>query len=101
MTRRLIDRIPIAKTIKMLVIVFGGSFGLCCLSVILAISHLLKPQPGDLLIGLGMIGFYGMVCAMTGILITLVLWAIVAMINNFTHQSDGPQKLFDDEKNDE
>jgi hypothetical protein len=98
MSRPLVDRIPFAKIVTILAIVFGVALGLCGATLGLANSRsdfiFAKDQ---FLIPAGIIEIIVMALSAVGLLVTVIAWVVLGITSGFSRSGAEPQKLFDDE----
>ena len=94
MNERLVDRIPFAKIITVLAIVFGISLGLCGVTFVLALSGGGK---ANLLAGFGILELIAIGVSLTGLLLTLLVFVTLSIFGSFSGKVSQPQKLFDEE----
>jgi hypothetical protein len=94
MSKPLVDRIPFARIVTVLAIVFGVSLGLCGMTWIISSGN---GSGVGLLIGLGMLELVAMALSAAGLVLTLVVWVILAAIGSFGKNASQPQKLFGEE----
>jgi hypothetical protein len=90
MRARLIDRIPFAKIVIGLAIVFFVSLGLCGLTFVLS-SGAYKGFAS-----LGVLELVFMVLSAAGLILTAIVWVTLAAVGSFGEKVSQPQKLFDD-----
>lgn len=94
MSKPLVDRIPFAKIVTVLAIGFGVALGLCGLTG--ALSTMARGNVGFLgplvIIELGAM----LLCAV-GLVLTVVVWVVAAIIDKSTHKGSDPRRLFDDD----
>ncbi|MGA2048891.1 MAG: hypothetical protein ABSG96_14430 [Terracidiphilus sp.] len=92
MSERLVDRIPFAKIVAVLAITFGVSLGLCGLTFVLSSS---AGSSGGIM-GLGILELIAMALSAAGLVVTLIVWVLLAAVGSFGQKVSTPQKLFDD-----
>jgi hypothetical protein len=81
----LVERIPFAKIVAVLAIVFGISLGLCGVTYVAAVAA----KGGDFVVIFGVIELAGMALSAAGLVLTLIVWVILAIAANFTRESSG------------
>ena len=94
MSERLIDRIPFAKIITVLAIVFGISLGLCGVTAVLSSGGNIG---GSFLNGLGILVAAGILLSLAGLVLTCAVWVTLSVFGSFSEKVSQPQKLFDEE----
>jgi len=94
MNKPLVDRIPFAKIVTVLAIVFGVSLGLCGLTFVVSSGG---SNGGGFIWGLGWLEFAAMAISATGMVLTVVVWVILSAVSSFGSKASQPQKLFDEE----
>jgi hypothetical protein len=96
MRKPLVDRIPFAKILIVLSIVFGISLGLCGLSIAQVLrSQTASPGIGQLMnrvIGLDVLA---MVLSAAGLVATTILWVVMTAVSSIRRKRQQPPKLFD------
>ncbi|MFY9852610.1 MAG: hypothetical protein WAK26_01880 [Terracidiphilus sp.] len=95
MSERLIDRIPFAKIITVLAIVFGISLGLCGVTFVLSMSG--DRGGGGIFVGLGILELIAIVLSASLLALTLVALVTLAIIGSFSGEVSQPVKLFSEE----
>jgi hypothetical protein len=95
MSKPLVDRFPLAKTVTVLAIAFGIGLGLCGLSAVL-------PSSGEEFHTnwLSLPSLLVMVFSFLGLIITLIIWVITSAIGSFSVKNSGTQTLFGDSEED-
>jgi len=97
MSNRLLDRIPFAKIVVVLAIVFGVSLGLCGLTFVFSASGSRSSAAAGAFVGIaGIIELGAMLLSAVCLVITVVVWVIAAIFASFSHKDSEPQHLFDD-----
>jgi hypothetical protein len=91
MRTRLIDRIPFAKIVIGLAIAFLVSLGLC------GMTFALSRGGSSGFANLGILELLAMALSAAGLIVTAIVWVIVAAVSSFGEKVSQPQKLFDDE----
>jgi uncharacterized membrane protein len=94
MSERLVDRIPFAKIITVLAIVFGLSLGLCGVTFVLSMGG---GRGGGFLVGLGILELIAIVLSAVLVALTLVVLVTLLIFGSFSEKASQPQKLFDEE----
>ena len=99
MSERLVDRIPFAKIVTVLAVIFGIALGMCGLNLLLALSPLgrLRAFDGGPFSVMGFIELGAMLLSAVGMMVTVVAWVVMAAVGSFSRKGAEPQKLFDDE----
>jgi membrane protein implicated in regulation of membrane protease activity len=95
MSKRLVDRIPFAKIITVLAIVFGISLGLCGVTFVLSMGG--GRSGGGFFVGLGILELVALGVSMAGLLLTLLVFVTLSIFGGFSEKVSQPQKLFDQE----
>jgi hypothetical protein len=98
MSKPLVDRIPFAKIMIVLVIVFGVSLGLCGVSAALGIagsSHM-RNSGGQLLGFSFVIEIIAIVLSSVGLVVTVIAWVILSIAGNSSRNDPAPRQLLDD-----
>lgn len=104
MNKPLVDRIPFAKILIVLVIVFGVSLGLCGVSAALGIagstgsSHMRNASAQILGFSL-VIELVAMVLSSVGVVVTGIAWVILSIAGKSSRGSAEPQPLFNENDN--
>jgi quinol-cytochrome oxidoreductase complex cytochrome b subunit len=93
-SKRLVDRIPFAKIITVLAIVFGISLGLCGVTAVLSSGGNIG---GSFLVGLGILVTAAILLSIAGLLLTLLVFVTLSIFGSFGEKASQPQKLFDAE----
>jgi len=94
MRGRLVDRIPFAKIVTVLAIVFGVSLGLCGVTFVLSSGG---GRGGSFFVGLGMMELAAIILSAAGLALILVVFVALSIFGGFSEKVSQPQKLFDDE----
>jgi len=94
MSERLVDRIPFAKIVTVLAIVFGVSLGLCGVTFALALSGGGKD---NFLAGFGILELITIGVSLAGLLLTLLVFVTLSIFGSFSGKVSQPVKLFDEE----
>jgi hypothetical protein len=97
MKDRLIDRLPFAKIVVVLAIVFGVAVGLCGLNLALTTSGAFNSGgqfATTILIGSGMLEVGVMLLSGVGLLLTVVVWVFASAVGGASKDDLEPQKLF-------
>lgn len=94
MSEPLLDRIPFAKIVTVLAIVFGVSLGLCGVTFLVSSGG---SSGAGFLIGLGVVELAAMGLSAAGLILTIVVWVTLAAVRSFGGKVSQPQKLFDAE----
>jgi hypothetical protein len=85
----LFERINFARIVTVFAIIFGVALGLCGITAIFP-SGRTQAFPTVALVEFG-----AMVLAAAGMVLTIAVWVIWTVINNFSGKGTSPQKLFD------
>jgi membrane protein implicated in regulation of membrane protease activity len=93
MSERLVDRIPFAKIVTVLAIVFGISLGLCGVTFIFSSGG---GSGSGFFIGLGMLELVALGVSMAGLLLTLLVFVTLSIFGGFSEKVSQPQKLVDE-----
>ncbi len=96
MSERLIDRIPFARIIAVLAIVFGISLGLCGVTFFLSSGG---GNGGGFLIGLGILELVAIGVSTAGLLLTLLVFVTLSVLGGFGGKVSQP-KIVPDEVDD-
>jgi hypothetical protein len=96
MGERLVERIPFAKIVTVLAIVFGISLGLCGVTFVLA-SGVGGGRGGGFLIGFGILEMVALGVSVAGLLLTLLVYVTLSIFGSFGEKVSQPQTLFDAE----
>jgi hypothetical protein len=94
MSERLFDRIPFAKIVTVLAIVFGVSLGLC------GVTYFLSSDGGNgngFLAGFGILELAAIILSAAGLALILVVFVALSIFGSFSEKVSQPQKLFDEE----
>jgi membrane protein implicated in regulation of membrane protease activity len=94
MSERLFDRIPFAKIVTVLAIVFGVSLGLCGVTFFLSSGG---GSGGGFLVGFGMLELAAIILSAAGLALILVVFVALSIFEGFSEKVSQPQKLFDEE----
>lgn len=86
------DRIPFAKIVTILAIVFGVSLGLCGLTYAASTR---STADGGYVIALGLIELAAMALSLLGLIGTILLWVATSIFGSLSLTRNDPQKLFD------
>ncbi len=100
MSKPLVKRIPFAKIVLILAVVFLVSLGLCGLTVFLSSSGHMNSDPFT---SFGILELIAMLLSLAGLLITLFFWALFAIVGSFGHstsQTEQPFHELDETKHD-
>jgi hypothetical protein len=98
MSKPLVDRIPFAKIVIGLAIVFILSLGLCGLTGVLLMRGNSVPGQMDRLMNKAAGWDIGtMVLSLAGLVATAAAWVLLAVTSRMGKKVSQPQKLFDDE----
>jgi hypothetical protein len=98
MSERLFDRIPFAKIVTVLAIVFGISLGLCGATAFL--SNVVDGGGRGImnfLIGFGVLEMIAIVLSAVGLVMTLIVFVTLLIFRGFSKKVSQPQKFFEDE----
>ena len=87
MSERLIDRIPFAKIITVLAIVFGVSLGLCGVTIVFASSGIAKD---NILASFGILALIAIAVSITGLLLTLLVFVTLSIFRAFGEKVSQP-----------
>ncbi|HWT66561.1 MAG TPA: hypothetical protein VN151_10650 [Terracidiphilus sp.] len=87
------DRIPFARIITILAIIFGVSGGLCGLTWVAAMN---VRGSDDWAIVPEFIEAAAMGLSLLGLIVMSLIWITASILGMSSHSSDQPQKLFDD-----
>jgi protein-S-isoprenylcysteine O-methyltransferase Ste14 len=90
MRERLVDRIPFAKIVIGLAIVFLVSLGLCGLTLVLS------EGVSSNFASLGIVELFAMALSAVGLILTTIVWVTLAAVGSFGKKVSQPQKLFDE-----
>lgn len=96
MSKPLVDRIPFAKIVTVLAIVFGIALGLCGLNLILALTpigrlRILDQGPMSVM---GLVEIGAMLLSGLGLFVTAFAWVVLVVVGSFTRKSsDDETKL--------
>ena len=96
MSKRLVDRIPFAKILIGLTIVFGLSLGLCGVSFVLGWQGKVPAGMAQLLDRSAGVEILFMVLSALGVVLTGVAWVVAAIVGSSLAKVSEPQKLFDE-----
>lgn len=88
MSERLVDRIPFAKIVTVLAIVFGISLGLCGVTFFLSTGG---GGGGGFLIGLGMLELVALGVSMAGLLLMLLAFVTLSIFGAFGEKVSQPK----------
>ncbi len=91
MRERLVDRIPFAKIVIGLAVVFFVSLGLCGLTF----AFVSRGGSGAFA-NLGIAELLGMVLSAAALILTVFVWVILIAVGSFGDKVSQPQKLFED-----
>jgi len=94
MNERLVNRIPFARIVTVLAIVFGISLGLCGLTFVISSGGNIG---GDSLFTLGMLELAALVGSATGLVLTLVVFVTLAVIGRFSKKVSQSENLTEEE----
>jgi hypothetical protein len=98
MSERLVDRIPFAKIITVLAIVFGISLGLCGVTFFLSMGGARSRGGfGGFFVGLGVLELIAIVASAALLALTLVVLVTLSIFGSFSGEVSQPVKLFDEE----
>jgi hypothetical protein len=86
------DRIPFAKIVTILAIVFVVSLGLCGLTYAASTG---TSGDGGYVIALGLIELAAMALSLLGLIVTALVWLVKAILESLSPNNGNPQKLFD------
>jgi hypothetical protein len=90
MRDRLIDRIPFAKILIGLAIVFIVSLGLC------GITFIFSGSGSGAFASLGILELGAMALSAAGLILTTIVWVTLAAVGSFGEKVSQPQKLFEE-----
>jgi len=76
MSERLVDRIPFAKIITVLAVVFGISLGLCGVTFVISSGG---GRGGGFLIGLGTLELVALGVSIAGLVLACVVWVTLSI----------------------
>jgi membrane protein implicated in regulation of membrane protease activity len=93
MSERLVDRIPFAKIVTVLAIVFGISLGLCGITFVLSMGG---GRSGGFLMGFGILELVVLGVSLAGLLLTLLVFVTLSIFGSFSGKVSQPQKLLDE-----
>ena len=93
MSERLVDRIPFAKIVTVLAIVFGISLGLCGVTFALSAG---SGQGGGFFMGLGILELVALGVSMAGLVLACVVWVTLSIFGSFSEKVSQPQKLYEE-----
>ena len=85
---RLVDRIPFAKIITVLAIVFGISLGLCGVTFVLSSGG---GSGSGFLIGLGILELVALGVSLAGLLLTLLVLVTLSIFGSFSEKVSQPK----------
>jgi len=91
MSERLVDRIPFAKIVTVLAIVFGVSLGLCGVTFFLSSAG---NNASGIFVGLGILELTAIALSFAGLVLTLVMLVTLSIFGRFSGKVSQPQKLF-------
>jgi hypothetical protein len=97
MSKSLVNRIPFAKIVVVLAIVFVLSLGTCGLTASLSSSSH-SQQNGYVVVMIA--GLAGTVLSVLGMLVTAIVWVIMSVTASSSRKNSEPQRQLD-EKDDE
>jgi hypothetical protein len=100
MSQPLVDRIPFAKIVVALAVAFGLGLGLCGLDFFLLLRG---SQTHTQAFGVGPVGVASLtvlILSAIGLVVTIILWVVMAMVASFSRKNSEPPQLLD-EKDDE
>jgi amino acid transporter len=97
MSKPLVDRIPFAKILVVLAVVFVLSLGTCGLTASLSSSSH-SQQNGYVVVMIA--GLAGTLLSGLGVLVTTIIWVIMSVAASSSRKNSAPQRLLDD-KDDE
>jgi membrane protein implicated in regulation of membrane protease activity len=83
MSGRLIDRIPFAKIVMVLAIVFGISLGLCGVTFVLSSGG---GRGGGFFVGLGVLELVALGVSIAGLLLTLLVFVTLSIFGGFSEK---------------
>jgi hypothetical protein len=92
MNERLVDRIPFAKIITVLAIIFGVSLGLCGVTAMFASR---MRTNSNFLVSFGMIELVGILGSAAGLVGTTALWVVLTAVGSFGGSRSESQRIFD------
>lgn len=102
MFEQLFNRIPFAKIVTVLAIVFGISLGLCGVTVVLSLRD---NSGGNFLNGLGMLVGVGLLLSLIGLLLTFLVFVTLRIFRGSSEEvsqlklsSEGEDKTKDKKK---
>ena len=101
MNKPLVDRIPFAKIVTVLAVVFGIALGMCGLTAALS-SRAMGGNGGALrsiqmfVISMGVLELIALLLSAAGLLVTVVAWVVLAAVGSLSRKGTEPQRLFDD-----
>jgi hypothetical protein len=95
MSERLVDRIPFAKIVTVLAIVFGISLGLCGITFVFSMGGG-GGRGGGFFVGLGILELVALGVSVAGLLLTLMVFVTLSVFGSFSGKVSQPQKLFDE-----
>jgi protein-S-isoprenylcysteine O-methyltransferase Ste14 len=93
MSKSLINRIPFAKILVVLAVVFVLSLGTCGLTASLS-SNSGSQENGYVVMMIA--GLAGTLLSGFGLLITTIVWVIAAATGSFSRKDSEPQRLLDE-----
>jgi hypothetical protein len=77
MSEPLVDRIPFAKIITVLAIIFGVSLGLCGMTAFISSR---EGASGNYFVVFGIIELIAMAGSAAGLILTTIVWVVLSMI---------------------
>jgi len=94
MQQPLVKRIPFAKIVIGLVLVFLLSLGLCGLTLVMAVSGgQSNSQMSKMLDPAGMVAIVGMLGSIAALVITCILWVVMSIDAGMVKKVSQPQEL--------
>jgi len=96
MSQPLIERIPFAKMITLLAIIFGVSLGTCGMTALVSSR---MPNGAALFVFLAILELIAALLSAAGLVLTVIMWIVLSAVNSLSRKRSEPQQLFDDSNN--
>ena len=91
MNKPLVDRIPFAKILIGLVVLFLVSLGMCGLTVV-SMGHAGNAHGvGQVLEKMVALGIIGTIVSIVGVPVTAVIWVVMTVVSRAAHKDSDPQ----------
>jgi hypothetical protein len=96
MTRRAVNRVPFAKTVIAITVLFGIGLALGGIDFFLASRGIGKSADKFGVGPLDSLALGILLLSTIGLIVTIAAWLIAAVIRHFTSRGNGPNPFFDD-----